>query len=133
MQNLNFSTDPSHGRTTNPDMVLICDWVWMSPLPQWQYGPETPTWPSISDVYRHSMVTGALVYSIDPDFNRAMDPDKALSSSSGPDVTMTLSSNTDHSDVDAFWPLDTNLDSSGSFDPGHLHSPWWQKEPHMSV
>ena len=105
MANPIFSTDPSHGRTTNPNMVLICDWVWMSPLPQWQDGHKTPTWPSISDVYRHSMVTSALVYSIDPDFNRAMDPDKAL--------TMTLSSNTDHSDVDASWPSDTNLDSGG--------------------
>lgn len=27
----------------DPDMVLNSYWVWISPLPHWQYIPETPT------------------------------------------------------------------------------------------
>ena len=111
MQDPDFSTDSSHGRTMDPDMVLFSDWVWMSPLPQWQDGPETPSWPLISVDYMPSMVTDALDISTDPRYSRATDPNMILSCSSDPDVTMTLCSNADHSDLDASWPLDTNLDS----------------------
>ena len=31
---LNFNTDPSRGRTMDPDMVLSSSQVWMSPWPQ---------------------------------------------------------------------------------------------------
>lgn len=43
-------TDPSHGRTTDSDMVLNSVWIWISPLLQWQYGHEIPTLPSILGV-----------------------------------------------------------------------------------
>lgn len=79
------------------------------------------------------MVTGALDISIDPRCSRATDPNMTFSCSSGPDVTMTLCSNASHSDLDASWSLDTNLDSGYWSDPGHPHGAWQQQEPHMSI
>ncbi|KAL6083490.1 hypothetical protein STEG23_031618 [Scotinomys teguina] len=47
MQNPVFNTDPSHFKTMDPDMVFSSSWVWLSTLPQQQYGPGNPTWPSM--------------------------------------------------------------------------------------
>ncbi|MEJ1286727.1 hypothetical protein NN561_017736 [Cricetulus griseus] len=84
----------------NLDTVLNSSWIGMSPLPQQQHGPPSlvSTWPS--------MVTGASDISTDPGCSRAIDPDMALSCSSGRDITMTLNSSTGHSGLDA--SSDTN-------------------------
>ncbi|MEJ1275161.1 hypothetical protein NN561_006056 [Cricetulus griseus] len=57
------------------------------------------------------MVKGALDISMDPDCSKIMDPNMALSCSSGLDITMELGSSAGYSDLHASWPLDTNLDS----------------------
>lgn len=111
MQDLDLSTDPSHGRTMNPTIVLDSGWVWMSPLPQRQYGPETPTCPLISVVYTGFDDDRCNGHHTDPDCSRVTDPDMGLSCSSGPEDIMTLSSR--HSDRDASWPSDFYLDSGG--------------------
>lgn len=41
------------------------------------------------------------------------EPDTALSCSSGQDITMALGSSTSHSDLNASWPSDANLDYKG--------------------
>lgn len=43
----------------------------------------------------------------------SIEPDTALSCSSGLDITMALGSSISHSDVNASWPSDANLDYSG--------------------
>lgn len=77
VQDPDFSTDPSHGRTIDPDMVLNSGWVWMSLPPQQQYDPEIPMWPSISSVCVASMVTGTSDISTDPGCSWDTDPHTA--------------------------------------------------------
>lgn len=58
-----------------------------------------------------SKAAGASDSSADGGCSRVIDHDVALSSSSGPDVTMMLNNRTDHSVLHASLPLNTNLDS----------------------
>lgn len=46
---------------------------------------------------------------------------------------MALSSSTGPLDLHASRPLDTNLGSGHSPDPGHPYGPRWQQEPYMSI
>lgn len=73
------------------------------------------------------VVTGALDISTDPGCSEAMDPDTALSCSLGPDIAMSLSGSTGHSDMDVSGPR-TPTHLRWLFDPGLLHGARWQPE-----
>ncbi|KAL6075170.1 hypothetical protein STEG23_036042, partial [Scotinomys teguina] len=51
--------------------------------------------------------------STDSGCSEATDPGMALSCRLGHDITVSLSSSTDHSDMDASWSSDTNPNSGG--------------------
>lgn len=125
---------PSPLRTTDPDMGLgsslcpnvpispsdstdhpdqlgpACDTIWHRHGLRWPTRPWPSSWPS--------MTTGAPNINSDPGCYRATDPGRALCSSLGPNDTVALSDNTDHSDPDV---------SSGNMafrhPPGHRLGP----------
>lgn len=95
--------------------------------PQWWYDPGTLTWTMILGVcwaLPCFLVTGASEISIDIS---PWHDDMALNGSSGPDVTISLSSSAGHSEMDASWCSDTNPNSGDWFDPGLLRDAWWQR------
>lgn len=126
----------SGGNGCGPNLGPLCDLWWQcrtrtSAQTPAMVEPWTPTWSSSvagSGCYhcpggrmalRHlhgpwfllttclSMVTDALDINTDPRCSWATDPNMVLSCPSGPDITITLCSNADHSDLDASWPLDS--------------------------
>lgn len=71
----------------------------------------------------------------DPGYSSIMNPDMALGSSLEIDITMaprTAQVIQLRMALAAAWLSDTNTDSGGWPEPGHMQRPWWEEEPRTS-
>lgn len=130
VQDLDFRTDP---QSWTPALSYTAAESVCHHCPQWQYDPETLAWPLTLGVYTAFHGSRSIGHQHRPGCSGATDIGMALSCTSGPEVTMSLSSSADHLDMNASWSLVTNLNSGCWFDPRLLLGTWWQLDPCMSI